>query len=92
MPLNDTAAINSACPSRHLRAQHCRKPPAALRHHLRLPACWPLHRWPTSRISNIVVAHVLSAAITASWPDRHCCRQARASRARPRLSTAFPRL
>jgi hypothetical protein len=74
LSLDDTTAINSASSSRHLQAPHCRKPPATSRHHLRLPARQPPRRCLTSRIHSIATAHVLSAAITASWPDRHCCR------------------
>jgi hypothetical protein len=88
LPLDDTAAIKTRLPVSSLRALALPQDAARL-----APASSPATcRCPTSRIHSIAAAHVPSAAITASWPDCHCCRQARASRARPRTSTAFPRL
>jgi hypothetical protein len=66
LPLDDTTAINSACPSCHLLASHCRMPLATSRHHLRPPARRPPRRCPTSRIHSIAAAHIPSAAITGS--------------------------
>jgi hypothetical protein len=78
--------LKLACLFRPFELQHYHRTPLA--------SCQPPRRPPrrcsTSRIHSIAAAHVPSAAITASWPDLHCCRQARASRARPRPSTAFP--
>jgi hypothetical protein len=78
--------LKLACLFRTFELQHCSKMPLASRQ----PACRPPRRCPTSRIHSIAAAQVPSTAITASWPDHHCCRQARATRARPRPSTAFP--
>jgi hypothetical protein len=76
--------LKLVCLFRPFELQDCHKTPLA-------SARRPPRRWPTSRIHSIAAAHVPSAGITVSWPDRHCCRQARASRARPRSSTTFPR-